>query len=284
MSKSQYRAFRIKKSNGGWREILEPNPELKAKQRAILAWLMARRISPSPYAHAFVKNRSVLTNALNHVGKKVVVRIDIKNFFPSITNKQVVYALIKEGIAKGNAEEIAGFCTLNDKLPQGAPTSPFLSNVVFKQSDYRLAGLARRWLGKRYATSYSRYADDLIFSSNYEHLNHIYYPVSKILEDEGFEINDEKFRVYRNSKRQIVAGVVVNVKPNILRNERRKLRAFLYNAKKAILEGRNPEINLSVVRGKIAHINGVNPAIGGGFLAELRNIEELLKVKGLAEV
>ena len=277
MDKSAYRVFRVRKSSGkGWRELLEPNPELKEKQRHILAWLMAHQIRPSPYAHGFVKDRSIVTNASCHVGKKTIVRIDIHNFFPSITKRQVVAALVKERILQKDAEEIAELCTVSDHLPQGAPTSPFLSNIVFKETDYRLAGLARQWKpAKGYPITYSRYADDLVFSSDCARLNLIIHAVKAILQDAGFEINPEKTMVQRFSNRQTVTGIVVNLKPNIARFERRILRAKLHNIKKAILKGEKPQYDSTSIAGTIAYYRSVNPLVGERFKRDLREIQNL---------
>ena len=275
--KSAYRVFRVRKANGkGWRELLEPNPELKEKQRHILTWLMAHQLRPSPYAHGFVKDRSIVTNAAFHVGKKVIVRIDIHNFFPSITKRQIVAALIKEGILPKDAEEIAELCTVCDHLPQGAPTSPFLSNIVFKETDYRLAGLSHKWKpARRKPVTYSRYADDLVFSSNFERLNLIIHPVKAILKDAGFEMNPEKTLVLRFSNRQTVTGIVVNSKPNILRFERRILRAKLYNIKKAFLNGEKPQYDSSSIAGTIAYYHSINPLVGERFKRDLKEIQNL---------
>ena len=281
MDKSAYRVFRVRKANGrGWRELLEPNPELKEKQRNILMWLMAHKVRPSPYCHAFVKRRSIITNASLHTGKKVIVRIDIQNFFPSITKKQVIWALRKEGIKSKDAEDIAEICTINEYLPQGSPVSPLLSNLAFKEADYRLAGLARKWKqGNPEQVTYSRYADDLIFSSDFSRLNLIIHPVKSILEEYGFQINPEKTKVLRYSNRQSVTGIVVNKKPNILRNDRRNFRAKLHNIKKAILKGEHPEYNVRSLLGKISYYNLINPLVAKHFqhdLKEILNLQQLV--------
>ncbi|MCK6440440.1 MAG: reverse transcriptase family protein, partial [Planctomycetes bacterium] len=253
MDRSRYRVYRIPKARGGFREIMAPDPELKSQQRRILAWLMARRIRPSKYAHGFVKRRSTATHARLHTGRKVIVRIDIKDFFPSITERQVLAALLKEKVPRDVAQRIADVCTVEGRTPQGAPTSPFLSNVVFKRADYRLAGLARKW-----KATYSRYADDLIFSSDSPKLNHIYHAVRAILEDEGYRINEKKFQVCRSGNRQLVTGVVVNTKASLSRTARRILRAAIHNAREAVIAGNDPPVSLRVLEGKAAYLSGIN--------------------------
>jgi retron-type reverse transcriptase len=254
---------------------MEPDPELKARQRSILHWLMARRIRPSKYAHGFIKKRSTVTNAGQHVGKGVVVRLDIKNFFPSISQRQVEYALTREGVSLKNAQVIAELCTVDGRLPQGAPTSPFLSNVVFKALDYRLAGLAKSW-----EASYSRYADDLVFSSDRKNLNHIYHPVRKILEDERFRIHSDKFRVYRSTRRQLVTGIVVNKRLNLPRQERRALRAAIHNTREDVVNGREvPPSRLQVLEGKAAYLAGIVPEQGKRVLQAVRDVKALLELR-----
>ena len=174
---------------------------------------MARGIGASKYAMAFVKGRSIANNARFHTGKKVVVVVDIKDFFGSITKEQVFYALQKEGISDIDAARIIEICTLDGSLPQGAPTSPLLSNIVFKKLDYRLAGLAGKWDKRKTGTAYSRYADDLTFSSNDVVFHRIFLSVvEKFLDEEGFCINHDKTKIMRNGNRQMVTGVVVNQK------------------------------------------------------------------------
>jgi len=278
MERSAYNVYRIPKRRGGWREIAEPNPALKEKQRAILRWLMARRIAPSPYAHAFVLRRSIVSNARPHVGKQVVVRIDLEDFFPSVEEGHVRQALVNEGIAGAIAREIAGLCTMEGHLPQGAPTSPFLSNLVFKPLDYRLAGLARKWDDEFKMISYTRYSDDLIFSGNYPRLNLIIHPVREILTEAGFTINRKKTRVLRSSNRQAVTGVVVNAIPNVGRDLRHRLRGMLHRFKVMLIERKPVECDLAHVQGMIAHIGSINSAAARPLRAELQTVEMLLNV------
>jgi RNA-directed DNA polymerase len=170
-----YVRYTIPKSNGGKRTILAPKPELKAIQRKILSALL-ERTTVSPMAHGFVKERSIITNAKQHVGREYVLRLDLKDFFPSITFKRVRGMFISLGYSFAVASVLALLCTEYHREPfdrdgtiyhvsigkrhlvQGAPTSPSLSNLIAYHLDYRLHGLAT----KRNFT-YTRYADDLIF-------------------------------------------------------------------------------------------------------------------------
>lgn len=277
MERTNYNVFRIPKRSGGFREILEPKPELKTRQRSVLAWLMARRIAPSPYAHAFVLRRSIATNARPHVGKRVVVRIDVKDFFPSISEGQVAQALVREGLPGGAAREIADLCTAEGRLPQGAPTSPFLSNVVFKPLDHRLAGLAGRWSQRGTPVAFTRYADDLTFSGNDPRLNQIIHPVRSILNEAGFAVNREKTRVYRSSNRQTVTGIVVNRVANVDRRIRHRLRGILHRLKVMLIENKTPTVNLPRLQGHIAHIASINPDSARPLKSEFRTVRILVE-------
>jgi retron-type reverse transcriptase len=277
---SDYRIYRLE-HNGKVREIAEPKPELKKKQRQILHWLCARGIGASKYAHGFVRGKSTVTAAKLHTGKNVILKMDIKDFFPSISKQRVLHTLMKEGIEKEIAENIAETCTLNNYLPQGAPTSPFLSNLVAKSLDYRLAGLCRSW-APTFKIYYTRYADDLIFSSNLRKLNHMIPAIMRIVEQEGFKVNHAKTRVLRNSNRQKVLGLVVNDKVNVKRDYWRNLRAEMHQLKlKARNEGKLPSDSLfsnrlAEVTGKAAYIFGVNRERGRQFMREVKEIKKLV--------
>jgi len=272
---SRYRIVSIPKRSGGVRILEIPDALLMQEQRRILGWLYARKVAPSPYAHGFVRGRSIVTNARLHVGKRVVIRIDIKDFFPSVTAVMVREALITNGISAVDATAITEICTLDGRLPQGGPASPFLSNLVAMRLDYRLAGLARHWRDGKCSTSYSRYADDLAFSSDDRHLNHLVPAATRIIRDCGFAVHENKTRVYRRSARQILAGVVVNAKPNVPRTVRRNLRAELHQAREALVRGDVPTTDLRRLRGLAAHIRAVNAVAGVSLLRDVDEVERL---------
>jgi retron-type reverse transcriptase len=282
MDASNYRIYNVKERNKV-REIAEPKPELKMKQRQILHWLCARGIGASKYAHGFVRGKSTVTAAKLHTGKNVILKMDLNDFFPSISKQRVLHTLMKEGIEKETAENIAESCTLSNYLPQGAPTSPFLANIVAKNLDYRLAGLCKSWK-PNFKIHYTRYADDLIFSSNLRKLNHIIPAAARIVEQEGFKVNHAKTRVLRNSNRQKVLGLVVNDKVNVKRDYWRNLRAELHQLKlKAQQNGKLRSDSLftsplAVTAGKAAYIFGVNRERGRQFLKEVKEIKRLIVV------
>jgi retron-type reverse transcriptase len=279
MDNSRYRIAQIPKRSGGLRVLEIPDPELMARQRAILGWLYARRLAASPCAHGFVRRRSIVTNAEPHVGKAVVVRIDLEDFFPSVKATMVREALVSNGVAKQDSEAIVEACTLDGRLPQGAPTSPFLANLAASRLDHRLSGLAREWRDGALGTTYTRYADDLTISSDDPKLNHIVPVVQRIVEDCGFKVNRAKTRICRRGSRQIIAGVVVNDRPNVPRTLRRNLRAALHQAREGILRGDPGPVDVERLRGLAAHVHAVNPSAGGRFIRDVDEIARLVAVR-----
>lgn len=273
MDRSRYRVWQIPKASGGFREILEPDPDLKRLQKSMLKWLMARRIAPSKYAHGFVKRRSTASAAAPHVNKAIVIRIDIQDFFSSIKQQQILHALLRERVDRKNAEDIAEIACCDRRLPQGSPTSPFLSNVVFKEYDYRLAGLAKAW-----KANYTRYADDLVFSGDDPNLNQIVHVVRKIVGEGGFQINDAKFRVYRHTRRQRVTGIVVNFHPTLPRDDRRRLRSAIHHARRDAIEGKQVDPRtLAVLEGKAAYLAGINAEQGRRAIWSIRDVKSIIR-------
>jgi retron-type reverse transcriptase len=250
---SHYQRFAIPKKTGGERIISAPMPRLKRAQYWLLANVL-EKIPVTESAQGFVKQRNILTNARPHVGKKVVVNLDLENFFPSIG-----YARVK-GIFRqlGFSEEIATLCarltteapvsafeldgmryfvkTGAAALPQGAPTSPALSNLLCRRLDKRLRGAAAKL-----DFAYTRYADDLTFSSPTADnlaIKKLLWRVRKIVEAEGLKVHPRKTAVMRKHQRQEVTGVVVNQKPSVCREELRKFRALLFQIEKDGPEGK----------------------------------------------
>jgi RNA-directed DNA polymerase len=276
MEKSDYTIYRIPKKNG-FREIAEPSPELKMEQRNILRWLISRGTQASKFSHGFTRDRSTRTNAGWHTGRAVVVRMDIKDFFPSINMRKVVKQLKSEGLDAQTADYIGLKCTLDGFLPQGAPTSPFLANLVSKDMDFRLAGLIKKKC-KPYKAFYTRYADDMCFSSDFGKLNELIPAIIRIVSDEGFEINTDKTKIMRHNHRQVVAGVVVNEKPNISREQRRNFRAELHKVKMEIIKGNIPDdATVSRLQGMVGFVSGVSPYYGCKFRQDLREIERMMR-------
>lgn len=224
-----YRKFFIEKKNGDYREINEPLPSLKEIQSWILKEILCK-VKISPYAKAYVKGKSVKDNARFHKKQKKVLTLDIKEFFPSITFGRVLHVFRKIGYRENVAVMLANLCCLDGSLPQGAPTSPILSNIVASSLDYKIV----KYIGKE-KIRYTRYADDMTFSGDFDE-GDIIKNVGRIATREGFRINEKKTRVRYRNQRQEVTGVVVNEKMQVSRKIRHRIRSDIYYIRKYGLE------------------------------------------------
>ncbi|MFO7539876.1 MAG: reverse transcriptase family protein [Chloroflexota bacterium] len=283
-----YFRFTIPKRSGGERVILAPKAQLKTIQRQILAGIL-ERVPTHPQAHGFVNGRSIVTNATPHVGQPYVLNLDLKEFFPTITYARVRGLFSSLGYPKAVAGSLALLCTADDRrlenkpidgkdatcyisqgmntLIQGAPTSPAISNLIARRLDARLHGLAR---SKGF--TYTRYADDLTFSGpSREQALRILDVAQRIIGDEGFVVNQEKTRLYPQSTRQIVTGIVVNDQVGTPRQLRRRIRAILHNARRTGIEAQNRgghDDFMAHLVGLIAHVYNVNREQGQKLLEQ----------------
>ncbi|MBY0456796.1 MAG: hypothetical protein K2V38_05630, partial [Gemmataceae bacterium] len=222
-----YTTHTIPKRDGSDRRICAPKKQLKWVQKQILKHILSK-VPPHPSAHGFVNGRSTVSNASPHVGAELVVKFDLKDFFPTVHYFRVMGLFASLGYPVGDcmfgtdddanqiAPVLARLCcyTPDPKqwgsatLPQGAPTSPAISNLVCRRLDARLQGLAEANKG-----TYTRYADDLTFSfktAEGMNLGRFRWWVDQVCQQEGFVVNQDKFRVIRDSQRQVVTGIVVN--------------------------------------------------------------------------
>lgn len=281
-----YRRFEIPKRSGGMRAIWAPLPKLKAAQR----WILREIVEHLPVhgaAHGFLPGRSILTNAQAHTDSEAILTVDLKDFFPTVTWRRVKGIFRKAGYREQIATLLALLCTEAPReavqdgdeellialgprsLPQGAPTSPGLSNTVALRLDRRLAGLARS-VGWRY----TRYADDLTFSrpngaKGDFNLGRLLGGIHRFVEDEGFAVNPKKTRVARTGNRQAVTGLIVNgdAAPRTPRALRRTLRAAIHNLErgKDLPEGES----LARLAGYAAFVHQSDPALGARMLERL---------------
>jgi RNA-directed DNA polymerase len=284
-----YRHFEVPKRTGGVRRLSAPMPKLATAQAWILANVLEKLPTESP-AHGFIKGRSTVTNARPHAGRDIVVNQDLVDFFPTITFPRVRGMFARCGYSPAVATILALLTTECPRqeatyagttyhvaigprvLPQGACTSPAISNQITKKLDRRLLGLSNK-RGFRY----TRYADDLSFSAGpdqRETLGRFLASVRHVVEEEGFEVHVAKGRVQRAARRQTVTGIVVNEahKLGVPREEVRRVRAILHNAKKTGLAAQNRDGHPSFeawLRGKIAYIAMVDRARGMALLREL---------------
>lgn len=225
-----YRRFVIAKRSGGERQISEPLPTLKKIQKWILSEIL-EVIPIAPPATAYRKKVSTKSNARFHTERELVLKLDIKDFFPSITQKRVNGLFRALGYSKQIAFVLARLSTLKNELPQGAPTSATLSNILCRHLDARLLGFARK-----HELHYTRYADDLTFSGKFDPAKIIAF-CSKVMRENQFKLNTKKTRVARRGSRQIVTGLIVNNKKiRVPREYRRRLRQVAYLISKFGLE------------------------------------------------
>jgi retron-type reverse transcriptase len=247
-----YHRYEIAKKAGGVRCISAPKPALAWAQRWVFDHIL-KPLEPEPQAHGFVPGRSILTNASPHAGKAVVMNLDLKDFFPSITFRRVKGLFRAIGYSEHLATALALLCTepprvpatldgktyhvaLGDRvLPQGACTSPSITNALCRRLDRRLDGLARR-----HGFSFTRYADDLTFSGDHPAaVGRLLRSARSILSSEGLTEHPTKTRVMRRGTRQEVTGLTVNDRPGVRRRDLRTLRAILHNASRLGLESQN---------------------------------------------
>ena len=287
-----YVQFGVPKKNGGMRLLSAPHRRLARVQQWIREQILDR-LPVTAEAHGFVPERSILTNASCHCGQEFVLNLDLEDFFPSITFPRVRAVLTSAGYSPAVATIIALLCTECPRqkmeisgqvlwvatgprgLPQGACTSPALSNQVCRRLDRRLAGLA----GK-HGIRYSRYADDLTFSGGAElqtRLGWLMARVRHIAEQEGFRIHEAKSRVQRRSMAQMVTGLVVNDRPGVPRQTVRRLRALLHHAAQEGLEAQNREGHPNFrawVEGMIGFVGMARPELAEKFLEQLRSLPD----------
>ena len=281
-----YRYRWIPKSSGRKRLVEIPKVRLKNLQRRILAEILAR-VVPHEACHAFREGHSIVSCAASHIGQRVVLRIDLREFFPSIRRSRVQTLFHMLGYPEEVARLLTGLCTNSapaevfadqemperlavernvfevPHLPQGAPTSPALANLCGFRLDCRLAGLARR-----HGISYTRYADDLVFSGDREfarNLARFRVFACAIVLNEGFAIRRRKTRVMRSGCRQEVTGIVVNQRLNVPRDEFDRLKAILHNCVTLGPQGQNRGGHQNFrehLRGRIAYVQMIHAVKG----------------------
>lgn len=270
-----YIRFAIPKRGGGHRVIMAPKRRLKALQRRLLE-ILVNKLPASEHAHGFRAGRGTRSNAEPHVGQKMVIRVDLKNFFPTVTFGRVRGYLIALGYGFPVATSLACLMTEAERQPvelddgtlvhlpvtnrhcvQGAPTSPALCNALVMKLDRRIAGLARK-----FGVNYTRYADDLTFSGPLDHKQAfgLTQAVRRIVEAEGFIVNADKTLLLSHARRQTVTGAVVNQTLGLSRQERRRLRAMLHHESqgKPLHDAEKQPATSAQLHGKLAYLKMLN--------------------------
>ena len=295
---NHYKRFKMPKKTGGYRLISAPMPKLKKVQHWVLEYVL-NHVKVHDSAHGCVKERSIKTNAIPHLGKAVVINQDFKNFFPSVTYNRIKGVFLTLGYSNQVATIFSLICSepkivdvslLGENyfaqrgerfLPQGSPCSPAITNILCRKLDYRLFGLA-----KKYGFEYTRYVDDITFSGNVESYSNITSLLKysrKIVNSENFKLHPEKLRVMKRNAKQEVTGVVVNEKANIPKKTLKRFRALLFQIEKDGIEEKswnNGGNVLAQIDGFANYIYQINPEKG---IEYKKRVSEILKAHNYKE-
>lgn len=268
-----YSEFNIAKKSGGVRCINNPALILKSIQKWILLNIL-NKLTVSKYANGFVTKRSILINASAHLDKQCVVNIDIQDFFPSISQKQVFHIFYYYGYTKEISYILAKLCTYKGGLPQGSPASPMLSNLICLKLDKRLMALLEKYDG-----TYTRYADDITISGNSGIVNTMN-KIVEIIEDEGFKVNENKTRIAYKNQRQEITGLIVNSgHVTVQKRYKRDVEKAIYYCKKYGVSEHLQHIKCDKsfykehLYGKVLFIHSIEPDYGKELLKELSEIK-----------
>ena len=253
-----YRTFYVPKKKGGYRTISEPLPNLKDIQKWILINVL-EKMEISPYAKAYVKGKNIRENARFHKRQKKVLSLDVHDFFGSISSFLVYEVFVNVGYQSDVAMMLTQLCCLEGSLPQGAPTSALLSNIIMKHFDDDIA----KYVNEN-KIRYTRYADDMTFSGDFNEREMIRF-VRKKLKKMGMALSEEKTRVRCQGQQQEVTGIVVNDKLQLSKKKRKKIRQEIYFIKKYGLQSHLEYIQeerrnyLEHIKGEIAYAFFINP-------------------------
>ena len=301
----RYRQFKIKKKIGGFRQITAPRTRTFMMMLSAVNVIFRSLYTPSDNAMGFTNGRSVVTNASVHMGMNYVFNIDLKDFFPSIHQARLWKRIQVKPFCfpQPIANLIAGLCCMKETrvdvkgdkkmvyvLPQGAPTSPIITNMICDRLDYYLGRLA-----KRFNMNYTRYADDITFSS----MHYVYgkqgkfmLELERIITEQRFTINEAKTRLQKKGSRQEVTGIIVSEKLNVPQKYVRDIRNILYiwdrygynvayskffpkyKIEKGHVKKGNPDL-MSVVEGKLLYLKMVK---GGDDSVYIRLYDKFCKL------
>lgn len=227
-----YTKYSIRKKSGGKRDICAPKPILKQIQRWIYNNILLREKRISDCAHGFIPKdgdttKGIVSNAKPHIGKKIVVSMDLKDFLPAFIKRRFLDYFMELGYDKEIANCLTSLCCLDRHCPQGAPTSPALSNIIFRSVDEVIL----HYCNNNHLT-YSRYADDITVSGNVVNPTVIIKDITKILKDNGYKINQKKTRIRIKGTRQEVTGLTISDGIHVPKAYRQEIWRELYFCKK----------------------------------------------------
>lgn len=274
---NNYKIYKIKKHNGKFRTIHEPNSLLKHIQKQILNNILNNK-SISKYATAYHKGISLKDNVISHVNKRIILKLDIKDFFENISFIDIYNSCFPiEYFPKSVGMLLTYLCTYDEHLTQGSPTSAYISNLVMKDFDEVLGA----WCEDN-NISYTRYSDDMTFSGNFN-ASEIITKVRKLLYKLGLELNNKKIHVVMNYSSQNVTGIIVNEKPQLSSKYRKNIRQEIYYIKKygikSHIEKRNIKDSkkyLNSLYGKILYVLQINNK-DKEFLKYKVEVDEIIK-------
>ncbi|BAZ44071.1 RNA-directed DNA polymerase [Chondrocystis sp. NIES-4102] len=275
-----YSRFQIAKKTGETRTIYAPKPYLKTAQIYILKNILDN-LAVHDAAHGFRRHRSIITNAQPHVGADIIIKLDLENFFSSITYKHVQKLFLSLGYSQSIGTLLSLICTIKDVetchprcLPSGSPASPTISNLVCYNLDQNLSQIASD-LG----FTYTRYADDLTFSGKRDRANisTLIKQLLAVIAQFGFKINPNKIQILPKSVRQEVTGIVVNHKLNISQTKLKAFRATLHQIEQDGLSGKkwgNSPNLIASITGFSNYVAMINPEKGGELLESVERIKQ----------
>ena len=271
-----YKVYKIKKRNGKYRTIYEPNSMLKQIQKQILINILNNK-SISKYAKAYHKGISLKDNAIPHINKKIILKLDIKNFFENISFLDVYNSCFSiEYFPKSVGFILTYLCTYDNHLTQGSPTSAYISNLIMKEFDEEIGN----WCNIN-DISYTRYSDDMTFSGNFNP-SELIIKIRKMLYKLGLELNNDKIHIVNKSQSQSVTGIIVNEKLQVNAKYRNKISQEMYYIKKFGLKSHLNKCNINInelkyldkLYGRILYVLQINK-FDQEFLKYKKFIEEL---------
>ncbi len=259
--RKHYHNVSVPKKDGTERKLSVPDELLKRIQKSIAEKILINE-EISPYATAYRVCASPVVNAKAHLGKRCILKLDINHFFDSIIFPAVKNKVFpKEKYSEANRILLTALCIYEDSVPQGAPTSPVISNIILREFDFYIGS----WCSERGIT-YTRYCDDMTFSGEFE-AKEVIKEVEDALKKEGFFLNRKKTTFIKNGQRKEVTGIVVNEKLSVSKDYRRKIRSEVYYIKKYGVESHLSRIGndmdelkyLMSLFGRINYVLSVSP-------------------------
>lgn len=261
----------IPKKDGDKRIIYSPEIHLKCLQKAILEFLYTQLKFPK-YVVGFVPGKNTMDHARFHLNKKICIKMDIKDFFPSIYASSIYLNLCKR-LPDHVAMIITNLCTYKGHAAQGIPTSPCLANMCFDSVDKDLISLC-----KRNDMTYSRYADDMVFSTNSDiNPDEFIKKAYKIINQKGYRINSKKTRIMKDGKTKKICGIIVSDRLNLPKENRKKIRAIVHNSLDNGIENECGSDELSFimfVEGYLSYIKPINPKLYGELYVKWKKAKD----------